>query len=67
MQVTDWLCPITGQLMKEPTTAEDRFNYERSAITEWFAKGLVASPQTKEEMGMKLEDNKDLAKTIQDS
>lgn len=67
MQVTDWLCPITGQLMTEPTTAEDRFNYERSAITEWLAKGSVVSPQTKEEMGKKLEVNTCLAKIIQDS
>lgn len=67
MQVTDWLCPITGQLMMEPTTAEDRFNYEHCAIREWLAKGSVVSPQTKEKMGKKLEANIDLAKAIQDS
>eukprot|EP00434_Breviolum_minutum_P041419 symbB.v1.2.036843.t1/scaffold5297.1/size28705/1 len=65
-EVTDWLCPITGQLMTEPTTAEDRFNYERTAITEWLDKGSVVSPQTKEEMGKKLEANTRLAKIIQD-
>merc|ERR1711964_248488 len=35
----EFLCPITRELMVDPVTLSDGHNYERSAITEWFAVG----------------------------
>lgn len=31
-----FVCPITHEIMKDPVIAEDGFNYERSAIEQWF-------------------------------
>ena len=52
--------------MEDPVTAEDKFNYERSAIEDWFKKGFTVSPQSKEAMGEKLEPNENLKKTIEE-
>jgi hypothetical protein len=45
-QHSDFICGITLQRMVDPVIAADGFTYERSAITEWFAKGKVTSPCT---------------------
>jgi hypothetical protein len=42
----DFICPITHDLMVDPVICEDGFSYERSAITEWFAKEKTTSPMT---------------------
>jgi len=33
----DLVCPITGQIMVDPVTAEDGVTYERAAIAHWIA------------------------------
>lgn len=62
-QLADFLCPIGGDIMKDPVTAEDGFNYERSAITVWHA-DYKTSPQTQAAMGGKLVQNKKLKAAI---
>eukprot|EP00438_Fugacium_kawagutii_P016303 Skav208506 [mRNA] locus=scaffold1658:194598:197080:+ [translate_table: standard] len=64
-EVTDFLCPITGLLMDDPVTAEDGFNYERSAIKKWFRKDFPpVSPQTGEKVGTSLQSNQHLRDII---
>lgn len=63
-QIADFLCPITGDIMKDPVTAEDNFNYEHSAISSWLAIQKL-SPQNKKPMGPKLVPNKKLKEAIQ--
>lgn len=47
---SEFLCPITQELLVDPVVAQDGFTYERCAILEWFAKcivvGQVTSPLT---------------------
>uniref|UniRef100_A0A336N0I2 CSON012709 protein n=1 Tax=Culicoides sonorensis TaxID=179676 RepID=A0A336N0I2_CULSO len=45
----DFVCPITHEIMKEPVIADDGFNYERSAIEQWF-KMKPTSPMTNLEL-----------------
>lgn len=50
-------CPITGELMKDPVTAEDGHWYERSAIEKWFAgqpTQSAKSPMTGHTIGFRL-------------
>ena len=43
----DYVCPITQELMRDPTIALDGHSYERDAIIEWFGRsGTTKSPLT---------------------
>jgi hypothetical protein len=43
----DFVCPITQELMRDPTIALDGHSYERDAIVHWFEKsGTNKSPLT---------------------
>lgn len=43
---SDFICPITHEIMKNPVTLEDGFTYEGQAISEWFSMGKETSPMT---------------------
>lgn len=43
---SEFLCPITHEVMREPVTCGDGFTYEKQAITEWFMAGKFTSPMT---------------------
>ncbi len=66
----EFLCPITVELMREPTVAADGHSYERDAIETWIKKntseGKTKSPRTGEPMGLQLLPNLNLRKLIQD-
>lgn len=49
--------------MQDPVTAEDGFNYEKSAIVDWLDRQNV-SPQTKQSMGKRLNENRKLRVAI---
>jgi TPR repeat protein len=53
-------CPITGELMEDPVTAEDGHVYERSAIQKWFEMQptqIAKSPMTGRTIGFRLYTN----------
>jgi hypothetical protein len=60
----EFLCPITLELMTDPVLAEDGHTYERSAITDWFAKGNGLSPKTITPMGRVITPNHSLKAVI---
>lgn len=43
---TEFLCPITQDLMSDPVVCADGHSYERSAIAAWLAGGHATSPLT---------------------
>lgn len=45
---SEFLCPITHEIMLEPVICSDGFTYEKRAITEWFLSGKYTSPMTNE-------------------
>lgn len=45
-QYDKYLCPITGDVMKDPVIAMDGYTYERTAIVEWLSRSGV-SPMTR--------------------
>lgn len=47
--LTDFRCPITGDIMIDPVIGSDGNNYERVAITEWLTRKQI-SPLTREPM-----------------
>ena len=47
---TDFICPITTEIMSDPVMAADGHAYERSAIERWLATKST-SPMTGEELG----------------
>jgi WD repeat, SAM and U-box domain-containing protein 1 len=47
---SEWICPITSEILSDPVIAEDGFTYERSAITAWFQRDKRTSPMTNIEM-----------------
>jgi hypothetical protein len=36
-KLKNFICPISGELMRDPVEAEDGHNYERKQIIDWFA------------------------------
>lgn len=46
---SEFLCPITGELMRDPVMGTDGHSYERSAISAWLASHST-SPITREPM-----------------
>ena len=68
----DFYCPITLEVMEEPTLAEDGFSYERENIEDWFRRKKannepITSPKTGEVMGDKLFPNTTLKNIIQNT
>lgn len=66
----DFICPLTLDIMEEPTIAEDGFSYERQHIEDWIQiriknKQPIISPKTGEEMGINLVPNITLKNIIQ--
>ena len=47
---TDFICPITTEIMSDPVMAADGHAYERTAIERWLATKST-SPMTGEELG----------------
>ena len=61
----EFLCPITNEIMKDPVTASDGYDYERQAIHRWFRKKRT-SPVTNEELtDLTVRANNDLRNRIQ--
>jgi len=44
----DFVCPITGQLFKDPVTLETGQTFERRAIEEWLKRGNTTCPITRQ-------------------
>ena len=68
----DFYCPITLEVMEEPTLAEDGFSYERENIEDWFRRKKannepITSPKTGDVMGDKLFPNTTLKNIIQNT
>jgi WD40 repeat protein len=43
---SEWICPITSEIMTDPVLCEDGFSYERAAISAWFLRDKRTSPMT---------------------
>lgn len=50
----DFVCPITSNIFDDPVTLETGQTYERKAIEEWFNRGNITCPITRQ----KLQNNK---------
>ena len=50
VDMKDFVCPITLEVMRDPVFAADGFSYERDAIKRWFESGHSKSPVTNEEL-----------------
>lgn len=48
---SEYFCPITHEVMKEPVIAADGFSYEHKAIVEWLQNGKMTSPMTNSVLG----------------
>lgn len=44
----EYMCPITGELLREPVTLSSGKTYERAAILEWFEYGNTTCPLTRQ-------------------
>lgn len=60
------ICPITGEIMREPVLATDGHTYEKSAINFWFESGRASSPKTNKEISTTLIPNYNLKSLIED-
>ncbi|KAK8736916.1 hypothetical protein OTU49_004722, partial [Cherax quadricarinatus] len=47
---TEYLCPITQELISDPVLCADGFTYERVAMEAWLASGKRTSPMTNEKL-----------------
>jgi len=70
--MTRFLCPITGEPMKDPVVGEDGHSYERGAIRRWFKqcdreRKARTSPMTGEVMGGDLVPNVTLRAMMEDA
>ena len=43
-----FLCPITGEIMKDPVSDNEGISYERKEIEEWLKRGNKTSPITRQ-------------------
>ncbi|XP_047136345.1 uncharacterized protein LOC100211223 isoform X2 [Hydra vulgaris] len=43
---SDFLCPITMEIMVDPVIAADGFTYEKKSIMSWLSSGKLTSPMT---------------------
>ena len=48
--VSDFICPISHEIMREPVVARDGFSYEASCLRDWFSTGRISSPITGQEL-----------------
>jgi hypothetical protein len=63
---SDWLCPITLQLMRDPVICADGYTYERTAISTWLSSNAI-SPMTRQALpAAALTPNLALRHTIED-
>ncbi|XP_055379742.1 uncharacterized WD repeat-containing protein alr3466-like [Condylostylus longicornis] len=63
---SEFLCPLTHEIMNDPVILEDKFTYEKSAINEWFNSNQNKSPITNEELNpMRIMDNIELKQNIE--
>lgn len=46
----EFLCPITGELLREPVTLSSGKTYEHAAILEWFEYGNTTCPLTRQDV-----------------
>ncbi|KAK7358341.1 hypothetical protein VNO77_00268 [Canavalia gladiata] len=46
----DFVCPITSNIFDDPVTLETGQTYERKAIEEWFNRGNLACPITRQKL-----------------
>jgi len=61
-----FLCPITGEIMKDPVIDNQGISYEREAIEEWLRRGNTTSPFQQPLQLCDLRPNVDLRKSIED-
>lgn len=66
MTPPEFICPITHNIMSDPVICNDGHSYERSAISQWFARHQT-SPMTNQVVSTDLISNISLRKMIQDS
>ena len=57
--LTEYLCPISHDVMVDPVIARDGFTYEKTEIVEWFKRNST-SPLTNKTISKKLLENKTL-------
>lgn len=50
---SDFVCPLTGLLFKDPVTLETGQTFEREAISDWFDKGFITCPMTRKTLQYK--------------
>ena len=63
----EFLCPITGEIMKEPVSDNQGISYERGAIEDWLRRGNTTSPSTQQVLRLSdLRPNIALRKLIED-
>ncbi|XP_042869333.1 WD repeat, SAM and U-box domain-containing protein 1-like isoform X2 [Penaeus japonicus] len=63
---TEFLCPITQELIDDPVLCADGFTYERVAMEAWLASGKRTSPMTNEKLShLTLTPNRTLRTLIQ--
>ncbi|XP_069175368.1 WD repeat, SAM and U-box domain-containing protein 1 isoform X1 [Procambarus clarkii] len=63
---TEYLCPITQELINDPVLCADGFTYERVAMEAWLASGKRTSPMTNEKLShLTLTPNRTLRTLIQ--
>lgn len=63
IDLTDFICPISLQIMRDPVVASDGFTYEANEIEKWIRKNKT-SPLTCEPITTALYSNKFVLKTI---
>jgi hypothetical protein len=49
---SEFICPITMEVMKQPLMTRDGFNFERKAILDWLSKGTGYCPLTRGPLGL---------------
>ena len=63
----EFLCPITGVIMKDPVSDNQGISYEREAIETWLKRGNTTSPSTQQHLQLSdLRPNIALRKLIED-
>ena len=63
IDLTDYTCPISLQIMRDPVVASDGFTYEANEIEKWIGKNKT-SPMTCEPITSTLHSNKSVLRTI---
>jgi hypothetical protein len=63
----EFLCPITGDIMKDPVSDNQGISYERKEIEEWLKRGNTTSPVSRQPLQLSdLRPNIALRKLIED-